>query len=124
MSVSAKVFLKLAATRPTLMAGAKIALIVGVILNLINQGDLFLGMQWGEVNWLKSALTFCVPFCVSVYSSTASRIRFDPGTRAWTKTSLKCTTCNGYQEAFEENQVVTACPSCGEHTKWELLSGS
>lgn len=37
-----------------------VALIVGTILNLINQGDAFIGMA--PVNWLKVMLTYCVPY--------------------------------------------------------------
>lgn len=44
-----------------------IALVVGALLNLINQGDaLLLG---GELNYLKIALTYCVPYIVASVSS-------------------------------------------------------
>ena len=44
-----------------------IALVVGTLLNLINQGDaLLLG---GELNYLKIALTYCVPYIVASVSS-------------------------------------------------------
>jgi len=40
---------------------------VGIILVVINQGDaMFSG---GELNWLKVALTFLVPFFVSLYGA-------------------------------------------------------
>ncbi|MEM9751666.1 MAG: nitrate/nitrite transporter NrtS [Pseudomonadota bacterium] len=48
-----------------LVKSSRVALIVGVVLNPINQGDaIFSG---GDVNALKAMLTFCVPFCVSTY---------------------------------------------------------
>lgn len=52
-----------------------IALVVGALLNLINQGDaLLLG---GELNYLKIALTYCVPYLVASQSSwvTVRRIK-------------------------------------------------
>lgn len=52
-----------------------IALVVGTLLNLINQGDaLLLG---GELNYLKIALTYCVPYLVASMSSwvTLRRIK-------------------------------------------------
>lgn len=52
-----------------------IALVVGTLLNLINQGDaLLLG---GELNYLKIALTYCVPYLVASLSSwvTLRRIK-------------------------------------------------
>lgn len=50
-------------------------LIVGSVLNLINQGDILL--RAGPINWWKIVITYCVPFCVatfgaySAYRSTA-----------------------------------------------------
>lgn len=44
-----------------------IALIVGTLLNIINQYDAF--TQSAEINWLKAILTYCVPFIVSLLSA-------------------------------------------------------
>ncbi|MBN3494313.1 nitrate/nitrite transporter NrtS [Vibrio neptunius] len=44
-----------------------IAAVVGTLLNFINQYDAILGE--GSVNWAKASLTYCVPFCVSLFSS-------------------------------------------------------
>jgi hypothetical protein len=43
------------------------ALIVGSILNVINQGDLV--YSWGALSWWKLALTYCVPFCVATFGA-------------------------------------------------------
>jgi len=49
-----------------------VTLIVGTILNLINQGDaLFSGRP---INWLKLVLTFIVPYCVATYGAVAFRL--------------------------------------------------
>lgn len=58
--------LAVALSGPVLRRSLAIALIVGSILNLINQGDYVMD---GQVNWLKLALTYCVPFCVSTYGA-------------------------------------------------------
>lgn len=44
-----------------------ISIIVGTILTLINQGEVFLGEA--DLNWFKVITTYIVPFCVSIYSS-------------------------------------------------------
>ncbi|MEL7547370.1 MAG: nitrate/nitrite transporter NrtS [Pseudomonadota bacterium] len=44
-----------------------VTLLVGSLLNLINQGDAVLNN--GPVNWTKIALTFAVPFCVASYGA-------------------------------------------------------
>ncbi|PIP78193.1 MAG: hypothetical protein COW85_05115 [Ignavibacteria bacterium CG22_combo_CG10-13_8_21_14_all_37_15] len=45
------------------------ALIVGILLNAINQGDNFVHLNFSPINFFKVALTFFVPFAVSVYSA-------------------------------------------------------
>ncbi|MGE0423567.1 MAG: nitrate/nitrite transporter NrtS [Reyranellaceae bacterium] len=44
-----------------------VAVVVGTLLNTINQGDALLA--GGEVNWFKIALTYCVPFLVATYGA-------------------------------------------------------
>lgn len=49
-----------------------VALLVGSVLNLINQGDaLFAGRP---LDWWKIALTFLVPYCVSTHGAVAARL--------------------------------------------------
>ena len=49
-----------------------VALVVGTILNLINQGDALFGAA--PVNWMKLLLTYLVPFFVCAYGAlTAGR---------------------------------------------------
>jgi hypothetical protein len=55
-----------------------VALIVGTILNLINQGDAILGAA--SINWFKIALTYCVPYLVCSYGAVSAQLkhRVDP----------------------------------------------
>lgn len=43
-----------------------VAVVVGTILNIINQGDAFMS---GEINLLKALLTYTVPFCVASFGA-------------------------------------------------------
>jgi hypothetical protein len=57
-----------------------VALLVGTVLNLINQGDAILAMA--PVSWLKVALTYCVPYAVCTYGAVSSRLALlAPGPR-------------------------------------------
>jgi hypothetical protein len=49
-----------------------VALIVGTILNLINQGDALFGE--GRLNLTKIILTFAVPYCVATYGAVSYRM--------------------------------------------------
>ena len=64
---------KTARSRSIQMTGLKMALVVGTILNLINQGDAILNWGLESVHWPKLILTFCVPYCVAVFAGTQAR---------------------------------------------------
>jgi hypothetical protein len=51
------------------MRAIKVAVIVGPILTVINQGDVLLSGQYSPRVFLKILLTFLVPYSVSSFSS-------------------------------------------------------
>ncbi len=65
MAVS-KSILSTVLSGPTVRRSLIVALVVGTVLNLINQAD---GLLAGEVNWIKAGLTYCVPFLVATYGA-------------------------------------------------------
>jgi hypothetical protein len=48
------------------------AVIVGTVLNLINQGDALFGDK--ALDWLKLLLTYIVPYCVATYGAVSVRL--------------------------------------------------
>ena len=50
-----------------------VALVVGTVLNLINQGEAIIGLA--GINWLKVALTYCVPYAVCTYGMVSYQLR-------------------------------------------------
>ncbi len=59
----------MAIEKSTLKRALKVAFPVGIVLNLINNFEQVVHLNFGEVNMLKVTLTFFVPFFVSTYSS-------------------------------------------------------
>ena len=58
------------ATTPAVMRrAAKIALVVGIILMLINHGDKIVMGNMTPLAWMKCALTFLVPYSVSTVTA-------------------------------------------------------
>lgn len=49
-----------------------VAIVVGTVLNLINQGDALLGAT--TLNWTKLFLTYLVPYAVSTYGAVSYRL--------------------------------------------------
>lgn len=70
MTHGAESLLKIA-RRPAVLAGAfRVSLVVGTVLNLINQGPRVID---GELpSWLHLVLNYAVPFCVATYSAARS----------------------------------------------------
>lgn len=51
-----------------------VALVVGTVLNLINQGDALLGVS--PINWLRLVLTYFVPYVVYTYGAVSARMKY------------------------------------------------
>lgn len=52
-----------------------VALVVGTILNLINQGDAL--FAFADVNWLKVGMTYLVPYDVCTYGAVTAKLSPD-----------------------------------------------
>ena len=60
--------------RPMLRRSGLVALVVGTILTLLNQGDVLFSGGWNGALYWKIPLTYCVPFLVATYGAlTAAR---------------------------------------------------
>lgn len=55
------------AWKPIVKRSMKVSLVVGTVLNAINQPAFLFGEA--ELNLFKAALTYCVPFAVSMYGA-------------------------------------------------------
>ena len=51
----------------TLKACLPVALIVGIIFSVINQGDVIIGGSVNSTVWIKVGMNFLIPFLVSSY---------------------------------------------------------
>ena len=62
-----------AASKPRIVTAAlKVALLVGTILNVLNQGGSVL--DGAPISWLQVAANYLVPFCVSSYSAARNEL--------------------------------------------------
>lgn len=61
-------FIQQAIARDSVLRALRVAILVGLILNLINNPGLF-KLSLVGLNTYRVLLTFLVPFCVSLYSS-------------------------------------------------------
>lgn len=65
--------LRIASRRQIMLPALKVALVVGTLLNLVNQGRSLLSGE--HINLTQMLLNFVVPFCVSSYSAARNELR-------------------------------------------------
>ena len=65
-------FLKALTKAQIVKSALKVSMVVGTILNLINQNGLMLDN--GTISWLHVLMNYAVPYCVSSYSAAMNEI--------------------------------------------------
>jgi len=60
--------------KPTVKDAFIVSMVVGSILNIVNQGDILIKLEFEKLSILKLILTFAVPYLVSTYSSVRTRL--------------------------------------------------
>lgn len=116
-----KIYLIIAKDKTIFVKSVKIALVVGTILNLINQGDAIISLDFDNINHLKSLLTYVVPFLVSTYTALSLKIKFQIGEVASINASLKCKGCGSIANV-KKSELVPLCNKCNEKTKWRIVA--
>jgi hypothetical protein len=66
---------KIALEKDIVMYSLKVAIVIGSVLNIINQGEVIFKMQFDKVSWYKLILTFAVPYLVLIYASVRMRLK-------------------------------------------------
>ena len=110
--------LELASDKISLLNSIKVSIIVGVILNLINQGNAV--FNFNKISVGKFFLTFLVPFLVSVYSSVSTKLKFYAGEIAPINGRLVCRNCKVNEIDIKKGIKIEECVNCREETRWRI----
>lgn len=113
--------IKIASSRTLLLKAIKIAFFVGIILNLINQGNAIISLEFEKLSIFKLLLTFLVPFCVSMYTAVSMKLKFHVGENAVDNATLRCKSCNSCIN-IKKNNIIPFCKNCKDNTKWLISS--
>lgn len=98
----------------------KIAIVIGTILNLINQGDALVAFEMEKVSWGKLLLTYCVPFLVSTYTAISIGFEFKIGDVSPVTSQVRCARCKTSIAQLTKSELIPECPQCGLKTRWKL----
>lgn len=114
-----KLYCEIIVSRSVVLRAFKVALIVGTALNLINQGDVLLSLNFESLNLSKFFLTYVVPYLVTTYTAVSLKLEFQIGTKSTVETDLECKGC-GISIHVNKGELIPECPKCGLKTKWRL----
>ena len=114
-----KLYCEIAVSKPIVTRAFKVSLFVGTTLNLINQGDVLVHLEFAQLHLLKILLTYSVPYIVTTYTATALKIEFQIGTKAIIEADLVCKK-HRTQIHVKKGELIPECPKCGIHTEWRL----
>lgn len=111
----------IAKEKSLIIKALKIAFIVGLILNLINQNSALINLDFQALNLTKFLLTFCVPFAVSMYTAISMKMKFNPGQQSCCNVTLRCEAC---QEniLIKKEEIIPFCIKCKEKTNYKFIS--
>ena len=112
-------FAQVACTKSVVYKALKIALIVGTVLNIINQGDILASMQFEKINVYKFILTYVVPYSVTTYTAVTMKLEFITGQRAALDANLECPDCHS-TISVKQNEKIPACDMCDTDIHWKI----
>jgi len=98
----------------------KIAIIVGTLLNIINQGDYIFHMSFNRINFFKLIMTYFVPFLVSTYTAISISLDLKIGDKAMASTNLICKTCKSHSHV-RKDEIIPKCPKCESAGIWKAI---
>lgn len=110
---------QIATSKPTIITAVKVGLLVGLMLNLINQGEAVFSGQLEKLDIFKLVLTFAVPYLVSTYSVTRAKLDFAVGDTAAASTRVQCHNCGNSRQQLKKGQRIPVCKNCIEKTDWQ-----
>lgn len=115
-------FAKVARTAPVVSKALKVSVVVGSLLNLINQGDVLVPFDLEHLNVFKLVLTYIIPYGVTTYTAVSLKLEFTIGRHAIIETDLECQTCHTPVHVHvKEHQLIPECDTCGINTYWKAI---
>ena len=116
-----KIFIKVAFNKSIVERALWVTLVVGIILNLINQWNNIISVNILEINWYKFLLTFMVPYLVSTFSSVLLRISLRPGEVANISVQAICSGGGFNKIEIVKGDWVPYCDQCETETNWKIV---
>lgn len=112
--------LRIATKKETILGSIKVSLIVGLVLNVINQGQKIIELDFAHIDLARFLLTYLVPYLVSTYSTTNARMKFKMGDKSPIDVSAICDHCKETHVDINEGEIIPVCQMCMQDTTWKV----
>ncbi len=106
--------------KPIVRRAIIVSLVVGIILNLINQSDLIFSGNFSSINLLQVILTFIVPYLVSTTSSVLAKLSLHPGDVSNISAKIRCKGCGQNEITIVKGDWIPFCNHCKTNTRWKI----
>jgi serine phosphatase RsbU (regulator of sigma subunit) len=114
-------FIQLAFNRDTVSRALRVAILVGIILNIINHPLAIITLSFSEVSPLMVIFTFLVPYLVSTFSSVAANTNIKTGDISNIDGYLQCKNCKMVDFNVSIGEEIKECTNCKKTTKCKIL---
>lgn len=71
-----RTYIEISFSKKIAFTSIKVAIVVGTLLNLINQWTAITTLDVDRISFSKLLLTYCVPYLVSTFSAVQAKINF------------------------------------------------
>jgi len=115
-----KLYCQTATAWPVAKRALSVAIVIGSLLNIINQGEALIHLDIAGVDFVKFFLTYLVPYGVASYTAVALKLEFHLGTKSIANADLECRICKK-KIHVKEHEVIPECGECGLKTRWKLV---
>jgi hypothetical protein len=112
-------YIRLGTERGNILNSVTLSLVVGSLLNVINQWDLLIGGALSGLPAIQVILTYLVPLLVSDFASVSAQLRFRQNTPSSVSADIKCSSCKGTHRHVNKYELVPSCPVCNDNTRWK-----
>lgn len=114
-----KLIFKIICNKDIIVRALKLSIVVGTILNIINQYDMMLEIDLSKINWFKFSLTYTIPFLVSMYTAISMKLSLKSGDLSPVDILVRCPYCNA-EIVLREEELIPICLECNKKVDWAI----
>jgi serine phosphatase RsbU (regulator of sigma subunit) len=115
---SVSYFMQLATDKKTLYRAIFLSVLIGIIINLLNNPKGFAFDLENGLNYIKVIFSIFISFSILLVSSVLLKTSLKPGNVSHIDALLQCNSCKRTDFHVHVGQELEQCPTCKKKTRW------